>query len=96
MSAAQLKIIEEHTQKIIYNPGDYLIHMGQKSVNIFFLIQGDVSVRLHHENESDTRIATFSGGMFFGEMVLPGHRRCRCGFEGGMPHTTIQKHECSE
>jgi glutaminase len=72
MSPAQIKIIEQNTQQKFYNPGDYIIHAGQKSENIFFLIQGDVSVRLHHDNDSNTRIATFSGGMFFGEMVLLG------------------------
>jgi len=35
MSPSQIKIIGRNTRQVMYNPGDYSIHTGQKSENIF-------------------------------------------------------------
>lgn len=52
-----------------YDPGEVIIHAGDKAGEIFFLAQGGVSVFTSPQAESRKRLATFSAGMVFGEMA---------------------------
>jgi glutaminase len=65
--------LEDRMQKTTYDAGAMIIVSGdERDDRIFFIEEGEVSVVLALTDGSHQRIATLSGGMSFGELVILG------------------------
>ncbi len=67
---AKIELIREVISElypVIYTPGDYIIHRGDKGKEMFFINKGSVEVIPFNKDQSRTILET---GSFFGEMSL--------------------------
>jgi glutaminase len=70
---AALRKLRELVEVCAYRVGATIIEVGDaRDDRVFFIVDGEVSVLLTLEDGTHQRIATLSGGMSFGEMVLLG------------------------
>jgi glutaminase len=66
---AELVVITKRLQRQTFRAGDIIIRGGEAAREMFFLARGGVSVFTPEADEDRKRLATFSGGMVFGEMA---------------------------
>lgn len=73
LSKAQIQILEKNTASAHYEKGDLIIQSGDPAREIFFLLEGEVSIILHKKGDvQQMRISTSSASMCFGELALIG------------------------
>jgi glutaminase len=70
LSPAQIESVVPRLQRKHYQPGEVIIHVGDKAEHLYFLARGSVSVLVTGQSGSMRRLATFSAGMTFGEMAV--------------------------
>lgn len=69
LSPDELAIVRAIFQRRSYRAGETIIHSGDAAGEIYFLAEGSVSVFAETTAEVRRRLATFTGGMVFGEMA---------------------------
>lgn len=75
MPAKESDLLLKYSNKAQYKKNEFIIKLGQKADKLYFLTRGEVSAYIHKEDGGpSTRIATFSAGMFFGELALIGQK----------------------
>jgi glutaminase len=69
-TASERDVVSEMLKQRAYKRGDTIIHAGDPAGELFLLRRGHVSVLLKRSASEDSRLATFSAGMVFGEMAI--------------------------
>jgi glutaminase len=69
-TAAESATLTGLLKRNIYKSGDTIINAGDPAGELFLLRRGQVSVLLPQSSGENSRLATFSAGMTFGEMAL--------------------------
>jgi len=69
LSRDELAIITDRLKRQPFRAGAVIIRGGEQAREVFFLARGTVSVFTPEADEDRKRLATFSGGMVFGEMA---------------------------
>ncbi|MBL8305986.1 MAG: glutaminase A [Rubrivivax sp.] len=70
MTAAERQALRAPMQRLEFDPGDPVVHIGEPADALFFLLQGEVSVVLPLPQGGVRRLQTLSAGMGFGEAAL--------------------------
>ncbi len=70
VSDDDLALLGEHLTHLSYAPGEYIIRQGESGDSMFFIVEGQVSVRSASEGGAETEIGTMANGDFFGERAL--------------------------
>ena len=66
---AELGVITKRLKRQLFRAGEVIICGGEQAREVFFLSRGTVSVFTPEPEDERKRLATFSGGMVFGEMA---------------------------
>jgi glutaminase len=76
LDGAELALLESRVQRLSFEQGSPLLRRGDPADGLYFLLQGEVSVRVDLPQGGQQRLATLSAGMSFGELALvQGSRR---------------------
>ncbi len=67
---AEIDVISSLLQRRTYQQSETIINAGDEANELFFLARGGVSVFVPVNSASRKRLATFTGGMVFGEMAV--------------------------
>jgi len=70
LSAADIAVITPLLESRTAAAGERIIGIGEAARELFIIIRGRVSARLPVEDGPSRRLATFTGGMAFGELAL--------------------------
>ena len=73
----EIKILVDYLVREVYEPGQYLIHQGESSDDLFFIESGTITAQLEQDSTNPIRLETMMGGRVVGEM----------GFYLGVPRT---------
>jgi CRP/FNR family cyclic AMP-dependent transcriptional regulator len=65
-----IKILLDHAQIRTYPPRNSIIHAGDASSSIYFILKGSVSIVVEEEDRREIVVAYLNAGDFFGEMGL--------------------------
>lgn len=63
------KVISEN-ETLNLNAGDYLLHQGEESDELFILLRGKIDIVIEKENKIDTKIAQLKPGSIIGEVAI--------------------------
>jgi anti-anti-sigma regulatory factor len=85
LDGAQLDIVSTALERREFGHGDVVFQEGEEGDGLFLIARGFVSVKVRLEDDSRAlRLATFSPGVFFGELaMIEGHRRSSDAFAKG-------------
>lgn len=70
LSQSQVLTLAPLLKRKRFTKGDVIIQVGDQATDLFFLARGAVSVLIGGGEHPARRLATFSAGMFFGEMAI--------------------------
>lgn len=65
-----IKILLDHAQIRTYPPRNSIVHAGDPSASLFFILKGSVSIIVEEEDKREIVVAYLNAGDFFGEMGL--------------------------
>ena len=69
--AQEIRALEQRLTRKTFNKGEIIVKEGDTDRNLFFLVKGLVSVRIHlPESDRYKRLITYSAGVTFGEMAF--------------------------
>jgi glutaminase len=66
----ELQILEKDLEKRTFSPGEFLIHTGESSDEMFVLTEGNVEVQITEEGGLKRRVDVLTAGMTAGEMAF--------------------------
>jgi CRP-like cAMP-binding protein len=67
----EINALEQKLRRKTFNKGEIIVKEGDTDRNLFFLVKGLVSVRIHlPETDRYKRLITYSAGVTFGEMAF--------------------------
>ena len=70
LDSDSLELLRRIIRRVVVAPGETIIQKGDRDNAIYLLAKGEVSVVIPLAAGRQKRVATFSAGMFFGEMAL--------------------------
>jgi CRP-like cAMP-binding protein len=70
-TSQEIQALEQKLVRKTFNKGEIIVKEGDTDRNLFFLVKGLVSVRIHlPESDRTKRLITYSAGVTFGEMAF--------------------------
>ncbi|MEM9399090.1 MAG: glutaminase A [Verrucomicrobiota bacterium] len=72
LSKEDLNLVKSTMKKKCYKDKDQIIKQGELSDDVYLLTKGTVSVSISIKEEMEKRLASFSAGVFFGELAIGG------------------------
>jgi SulP family sulfate permease len=70
-TSAEIHTLAQRLKRKTFNKGEIIVKEGDTDRNLFFLVKGLVSVRIHlPESDRYKRLITYSAGVTFGEMAF--------------------------
>ena len=74
LTPVELRLLEPHLRRISYHAGEVILREGDPSPDLYFIVQGRVSVVLGAPEKPAVVIAEIPAGFCFGEMAMVGRR----------------------
>lgn len=70
MPAADVALLEAHTERVLHEPGSFVVSKGDAADALFLVMRGEASVVIELPAGTWRRLSTLSAGMSFGEAAL--------------------------
>ncbi|MCF8044098.1 MAG: cyclic nucleotide-binding domain-containing protein, partial [Desulfarculaceae bacterium] len=72
MKKRELKNISETAEELLYEPGEVIIHEGERDGRLFVLLEGEVEVLKAQGQPGERLLRRLEPGAYFGEMAVLG------------------------